>query len=49
MAVTEQSVMDALKGVVDNINQQLALEKTLQLCKDFLRSIDEKLPQHALV
>jgi hypothetical protein len=40
---------DALKGVVDNINQQLALEKTLQLCKEFLQSIDEKLPQHALV
>lgn len=40
---------DALKGVVDNINQQLALENTLQLCKDFLQSIDEKLPQHALV
>jgi hypothetical protein len=39
---------DALKNVVDNINQQLALEKTLLLCKEFLKSIDEKLPQHAL-
>ncbi len=46
-SITEAA--DALKGVVDNINQQLALEKTLQLCKEFLQSIDEKLPQHALV
>jgi len=27
---------------------ELALEKTLQACRDFLESIDEKLPQHAL-
>jgi hypothetical protein len=43
-----EDAADALKNVVDNINQQLALEKTLFLCKEFLKSIDEKLPQHAL-
>ena len=43
-----RSAADALKNVVDNINQQLALEKTLRMCRDFLKSIDEKLPQNAL-
>lgn len=37
-----------LKEVVDNMNKQLALDKTLQQCRELLKSIDEKLPQNSL-
>jgi hypothetical protein len=40
------AVKDALTGAKEK--GQLALEATLQACRDFLSSIDEKLPQHAL-
>jgi len=40
------AVRDALSG--DRNENALALEATLQQCRDFLDSINEKLPQHAL-
>jgi hypothetical protein len=43
-----QDAADALKNMVDNISQQLALEATLQKCSEFLKSIDKKLPQNSL-
>jgi hypothetical protein len=43
-----QDAANALKNMVDNINQQLALEATLQKCSEFLKSIDKKLPQNSL-
>lgn len=43
------SLKNAVKGL-DKMGKDggLALEVTLQACRDFLKSIDEKLPQHAL-
>ena len=38
----------ALKDAVSGIGNSLALESTLVACKEFLASIDEKLPQNAL-
>lgn len=40
---------EAFKDAVSGASSQLALEKTLQACRNFLSSIDKKLPQHALV
>jgi len=44
-----EAAADPFKKLADMIGQdKLALEATLQKCRDFLKSIDEKLPQHAL-
>jgi hypothetical protein len=39
---------EALKTSINESQAKLALEATLQSCRDFLKSIDKKLPQHAL-
>jgi hypothetical protein len=44
----EQKISKALGGLGEKGGEALALEKTLLKCEDFLRQINEKLPQHAL-
>jgi hypothetical protein len=44
-----EQAADPFKKLADMIGQEkLALETTLKKCEDFLKSIDTKLPQHAL-
>jgi hypothetical protein len=44
-----EKAADPFKRLADMIGQdKLALEETLKECKEFLKNIDEKLPQHAL-
>jgi hypothetical protein len=44
-----EAAADPFKRLADMIGQdKLALETTLQKCRDFLKSIDEKLPQNSL-
>jgi hypothetical protein len=38
----------ALKDALSGMGKALALESTLMACKEFLSSINEKLPQNAL-
>ena len=42
------ALKNAVQGLTSQGQEALALEKTLQQCREFLKSIDEKLPQHAL-
>jgi hypothetical protein len=42
-----QAAAEEFNSIADDASE-LALEATLQMCRDFLKSIDKKLPQHAL-
>jgi hypothetical protein len=43
-----ETAASALKDAVKDMGQALALEQTLQQCREFLKSIDKKLPQNSL-